>query len=323
MFQFSVWRSQITERMPSITSSLSLAISVTVFGISAIFMKWSEQELSSIAVMFNCFWITSLVLGIAKGVTALIPTNAPIISSKPYSLKTWLKIWAVGIFVALELILWGWAMTKTSVANATLLANLTPIFAAFGSWLLWRVSINRLFLIGMAISIVGSSSVGWNDWQIGLDKIPGDLAGVGAAIAHAFYLLILEDLEMEVDSTDIVFWSSVLTTPFLFGLAWFMEGNLSNIFPHSVSTWEALIALALGCQVFGLVFLSYSFEHFSARFIAIVLLLDPIISAIAGWLVFRENLSQINLISFCIVMAGIYLAASSESSLKISPNPME
>ena len=45
---------------------------------------------------------------------------------------------AAGLFFAADLAVWHWSITYTSVANATLLANLAPIFVTLASWLFFR-----------------------------------------------------------------------------------------------------------------------------------------------------------------------------------------
>jgi len=47
------------------------------------------------------------------------------------------------------------------------------------------------------------------------------------------------------------------------------------------------------------------------------LLLEPIITAILAWLVFDESLSPLNLLTFFVVLVGIYLAKSGQGADKV------
>jgi drug/metabolite transporter (DMT)-like permease len=47
------------------------------------------------------------------------------------------------------------------------------------------------------------------------------------------------------------------------------------------------------------------------------LLLEPIITAILGWLIFDESLSPVNLLTFCVVLVGLYLAKSGQGVDKV------
>ena len=50
----------------------------------------------------------------------------------------------------------------------------------------------------------------------------------------------------------------------------------------------------------------------SATFIAIVILGEPIGSALLAWLIFGEGFAPLQLAGFCLLMAGIYLASRGE-----------
>src|SRR3972149_4488514 len=56
---------------------------------------------------------------------------------------------AAGLFFAGDLAVWRWSILLTSVANATLLANLAPIFVTLAVWLLWGRRPTAMFLAGL------------------------------------------------------------------------------------------------------------------------------------------------------------------------------
>ena len=60
-----------------------------------------------------------------------------------------------GVFFALDLAAWHWSIRLTTVANATLLANLAPVFVTLGGVLLFQLRITRRFLAALAIACVG------------------------------------------------------------------------------------------------------------------------------------------------------------------------
>jgi len=77
-----------------------------------------------------------------------------------------------------------------------------------------------------------------------------------------------------------------------------------------------IITLALICQIFGQGLLVYSLNQLSAEFVAIVLLLEPVLAAVAAWIIFAEKLSVLNCIAFSVILVGIGLASLSQSVLK-------
>ena len=63
---------------------------------------------------------------------------------------------AAGLFFAADLTVWHWSIKLTSIANATLLANFSPIFVALGGWLIYRQRVSLRFVIGMLTALAGT-----------------------------------------------------------------------------------------------------------------------------------------------------------------------
>ena len=75
-----------------------------------------------------------------------------------------------------------------------------------------------------------------------------------------------------------------------------------------------MISLAVICQALGQVLVAYSLNNLSSGFVALFLILDPVLTAIEAWVIFSEKLILLDWIAFFLVLLGIYLALSSQSS---------
>ncbi len=91
-----------------------------------------------------------------------------------------------------------------------------------------------------------------------------------------------------------------------------------QIFPISWSGWLAVISLAAICEALGHGLVVYSINNFYSGFVALFLLLDPVIVAILAWLIFSESLSLFNLLGLALIIEGIYLAKTGKGSDKES-----
>lgn len=305
----------------------ALGFAVCSISLSALLVRFSEREISAYATAFDRFWITTLVMGgwsglrlwrdrqLARPDDAAPPQPNPLGLSNPSPSRLSQSglLLAAGTCLAADLLLWAWSLTQTSVANATLLANLTPVFACMASWLLWNKCFDQRFLLGIAIATGGTCVLGLEDWHLAAFRLQGDLAALLAALCFSIYLLILERLQTNLRLDTIVLWSSaiagILTVPFVF---------LSHapFLPVSWQGWTAVIALALVCQVVGQGLLVYSLNRLSAEFVAIVLLLDPLLAALGAWMFFSERLSLLGWTAFLVILLGIYLASVSQSAIK-------
>lgn len=322
---------QPPSKTPAIATIAALCIAVFSIASAAILIKFSEQEINPYATAFNRFWITTAILGVWNGVWVLWqwvsrPSQPASVSANPgeigQSSLTWSilgQLALVGLFLAGDLMLWAWSLTQTSVANATLLANLTPVFSCIGGWLFLSKRFDRRFVTGMVVAIAAIFLIGLDDCHIALGKFEGDLAALVAAISFSVYLAILERLQDKLTTTELLFWSSAIASLVSLPVAVFMGGGL---FPVTLQGWLSVIALAVICQILGQGMLVHSLNQLSAEFVALFLLLEPILAGVGAWILFGEQLSLLNLVAFAIALVGIYLSMSSPSALRDESDPV-
>jgi drug/metabolite transporter (DMT)-like permease len=292
-----------------------LVVGVFTLSLAAILIKFSEQYIGPNATVFNRFWIATAIFGLWRGGKA-IASRSSRDSPTPNNIYTTSDILLLilsAILTSISHISWVWSLTQTNVANANLLHNLTPVFAAFGGWLLLGHNFDRRFLIGMLLTIGGAIAIGIQDLQLTTDQFIGDGLALFSAVFYAANFLVMEKLRDKFSATSILFWSCFLRIFLTFPIALFTE---KEIFPSSLEGWIPVFCLALFCQVIGSGILGYSLKQFSSGFIALFLLLEPIITATLAWLIFAENLSLFNWLAFFVVLIGIYIAKSGQGSNK-------
>ena len=309
-------------QLPAIATIASLGIAVLSIASAAILIKFSEQEISPYATAFNRFWMTTVILTVWNGASGLWQrwtgneealTASDTIGDLPLDAVPIGQLCLVGLFLAGDLMLWAWSLTQTSVANATLLANLTPVFSCLGGWLLLGKRFDRRFVTGIVVAIAAIGLIGLDDCQIDLGKFVGDGAALIAALSFSLYLAILERVQAKFRTTTILLWSSAVASLVSLPVVLLTGGSL---FPTSWSGWLAVVALAAICQILGQGMLVHSLNELSSEFVALFLLLEPILAGIAAWILFSEQLSGLNLVAFAIALVGIYLSISSPSALR-------
>lgn len=312
---------KITQIKPNI-GLISLFLALLALSFTAIFLKLGEAEISSNAIIFNRLWIATIILGLSQETSKLKSLSQHNIQKKvnEFNLATytncerWLLLLMVFSSTA-SVIFWAWSLTQTSVANSTVLRNLTPLFTSLCGWLILKQKFDRQFCWGMVIAILGAVAIGWNDLHLSSGNFLGDATALLAALLYAVYLLTIEHLRLHRNATTILFWRCAFGTLLMLPIAFYAGGSL---FPTSWLGWMVVIALAFVCQVCGQGLLAYSLSQFSSSFVAMFLLLTPIITAVLAWLIFAESLSWLNAIAFILVLFGIYVAQSSQSVQKSS-----
>src|SRR5690606_38646562 len=82
----------------------------------------------------------------------------------------------------------------TSVANATLLANLASLFVTLAAWIFLRQRPSRLFLAGLGAALLGVGLLVHTSLQFPRTALTGDALGVVTAIFYAAYILAVKGL---------------------------------------------------------------------------------------------------------------------------------
>ncbi|NET31535.1 MAG: DMT family transporter [Cyanothece sp. SIO1E1] len=290
---------------------LSLALIAVSF--AAIFIRWSEQEIGPNATVFNRLWIATLVFGLWDGLKFMQSRQSENLSLKPlkYTQQDLLLLLIVGVVSSASVACWAWSLTQTTVANSTLLRNLTPLFTSLGGWLFLSQRFESKFIVGMGLAMVGAIAIGWDDLELATANFIGDGVALLSALFYGVNLLVVERLRAKWATPTILLWRCSIGALLLLPVVLLSE---TRLFPYSWQGWVVVICLAIVCQAFGQGLLVYSLKNFSSGFIAIFLLLEPVLTAGLAWLIFAENLSLLNGLAFSLVLAGIYLAKSSQSA---------
>jgi drug/metabolite transporter (DMT)-like permease len=295
-------------------STLKLGCAILAISSAPIFIRFSETGLGPNATVFNRLFIFVLIFGSIQSARLGLSARSPQTSDpSPITPQFWGLLVGVGIISVFSLGLWATSLVYISVAKSMLLNNLTPIFTTLGSWLLFRKQFDNRFLVGMVIALIGAIALGAEDINSVDSNLLGDGLALLSAVFLAAYLMMVEKLRTRFSATTILLSRAIVGSMVLFPLTWFTEGQ---VFPTTMTVWGAVIALGIICEGFGQRLLADSMSHFSCSFIALVLLLEPVLSTILAWIIFAEQLGPVTWIGFAVVLTGIYLATSSPSTEK-------
>ncbi|MFN7086694.1 MAG: DMT family transporter [Burkholderiales bacterium] len=211
---------------------------------------------------------------------------------------------AAGLFFAGDLAVWHWSIVLTSVANATLLSNLAPIFVTLVAWLLFGARPRGIFVVGLSAALAGVVML------IGVDfgkpgHVAGNALGVLTAVFYAGYQLTVTRLRAAASTASVMAWSGVVMSAVLLPLA-----LLANepFFPATQTGWIKLFGLALISQVAGQSLIAYAMAHLPATFSSVGLLLQPVMAALFAWLLLGETMGTTQIIGGIVVLVGIRIA---------------
>lgn len=215
-----------------------------------------------------------------------------------------------GVFFALELSLWAASLTKTTVANATLLTNMTPIFAALFGWLLLKERIAPSVLLGGAVALtgavllaIGRSHAAQGPASAGEGWI-GDMTATGSALGYAAYLLMVRSIGARVGVGGVMFWAGLSGVVVTFVLALLLGEQL---LPHSLRGWLILIGLGVVTQVGGQGLIAYGVGRLPILVSTVLLWMQPLAAAVLSWIIFGEALGPVAFLGAALILAGLFV----------------
>jgi len=248
----------------------------------------------------SAFWRTALAVPL---LWAWVLTRE---KAAPAGRPQWPALVLAGLFFSLDLGFWHWSIVWTSVANATLLANLAPIFVTLAGWLFWKRKATHTFLLGMVLAITGMFVLVGPNFMIGGTRLLGDAVGAMTAIFYAGYFLAIKVArDGGVSTSRLMAWSTTITAILLLPAALLSP---QPFWPSSAHGWLVVAGLAIVSQILGQGLIAYAFAHLPASLSSVSLLIQPVVAAMAAWALFGETLGPAQLMGGAIVLAGIWLA---------------
>lgn len=224
---------------------------------------------------------------------------------RPSRWTDYAKLSVAGLFFAGDLAVWHWSIVKTSVANATLLANFAPVFVTLAGYFLFKERFSRTFLLGMVLAISGACLLMGDSLVFRPERVVGDILGVVTAVFYAGYLIAVGKLRSRFSTITIMTWSSVATAAVLLPVT-VLTGE--SLVVESVYGWSILLGLAIVSHVGGQGMIAYALAHLPTAFSSVGLLLQPAAAAGLAWLLFAEAMGVMQAMGGAVILAGIFLA---------------
>ena len=287
------------------TRSRSLAVAALLAGAAAIALSPLFVKVSEAGPVATGFWRVALALPVLWAWSLAADRGHHAASfAADRRLMT-----AAGLLFAGDLAVWHWSIVLTSVANATLLANLAPIFVTLAVWILYRRRPGGLFVTGLAVALAGTVTLLSGNLQAPGQALAGDGLGVVTAMFYAGYQLAVTRLRGRAGTASIMAWSGLFTAAALLPVA-FVTGE--QILPATAMGWVKLFGLALISQAAGQSLIAYAMAHLPATFSSVGLLAQPVMAALFAWALLGETLGTAAILGGIAVLVGIAIAHRAE-----------
>jgi len=210
-----------------------------------------------------------------------------------------------GLFFALDLSFWNYGIVMTSVANATVLCNLTPVVVTLIGWLVFKERPARLFILALGLAMGGAFAMASaaRGGQ-GTHPLLGDLLSLTVSFWYAGYFLMVKQARTTAGALRITFWATVAGVPILGGVS-LMLGE--EMIPATAAGWAACGAMGV-MHVAGQGGVAWALGRLPASITAVTILIQPLVAAGLSWMIFGESLAPIQALGGALVLCAIVLA---------------
>ena len=211
-----------------------------------------------------------------------------------------------GVAFACDLGFWHYSIHFTSVANATVLTNLTLVVVTAAAWIFLKQRPAKLFVAAVGLAVAGAwlMAIGRGEHAAGANPPLGDALALTTAVWYALYFLAISAARRSVGATRVMFWSGVASAPLLLAAALALG---EDIFPITNGGWAALVALGV-MHVAGQGSIAWALGRLPAATASVVVLVQPVVAAVLGWLLFAEALGPVQALGAAIALGGVVLA---------------
>ncbi|HEX8570179.1 MAG TPA: DMT family transporter [Caulobacteraceae bacterium] len=213
---------------------------------------------------------------------------------------------AAGVLFAFDMSFWHYSLVYTSVTNATVLTNLTPVVVTLAAWLLFRERPRRLFVAALVLAVAGAFTMAAAKGAGGRGTNPplGDTLAAVTALWYGGYFLCVRQARERLTASRVMFWTGAAGAPLLLALALVLREGL---IPASTGGWLACAGLGL-VHVAGQGSIAWALARVPTALASVTVLVQPLVAAVLGWAIFSEAVVPAQAAGAAVLLAGVILA---------------
>ena len=282
---------------------LAVFIAVFAWGIGPLLFLAPSISINSVLFYRVLFWPPLLYL--------IVRRNGAKINDKLFR-----SVLVPGILFGVSTIFGFTAITTTSVANATIIGNISTAMVLFVAPRFLNEKISKSQVLLAFTSFAGVAAIVFGAGNTGGSSLFGDFLALVNALTWTVYFISSKRRRVDgVDTWQFLFGVSVIQVFVVVPYALLTSNDILQI------TWRDLgflIAMTLFSGTIGHSFMLWAQKYVDASVSSLILLLGPVISSTGAWLVYGQQISLVQVIGGAIVLASLAGVVRMSSSAKIN-----
>ena len=230
--------------------------------------------------------------------------------------KLFRSVWLPGALFGVSTIFGFTAITETSVANATIIGNISSAILLFAAPKFLNEQISRRQVLLAFTSFAGVAAIVVGAGDTGGSSLFGDFLALMNALTWTFYFISSKRRRVDgVDTWQFLYGVSVIQACVVVPYALATSNDLLQI---TLRDLGFLIAMTLFSGTIGHSFMLWAQKYVDASVSSLILLLGPVLSSIGAWFVYDQNISFIQVVGGAVVLVSLAGVVRLSSTVKVS-----
>ena len=283
---------------------VALSMGIIFLSVSPLFTHWADAP----GVVTSFYRMVISVLVLTPFITHIFPSQTPQGGAQLNWHQILIPVLA-GAFSGIDHSLWGTALKETSVANATLLNYISPLWVSLVAIFVFKERYKAYYWVGLALVLVGSISV----LNIFNTNLTFNVRGEGFAVLSSFFYagyFLLTQKGRTFFSTLQQLYISLVACALTIGVIIIIFQV--PIIGFSRSTYLIFLLSALFSQLLGYFSLTHALGKIPASIVSPSLSLQPVITAVLAIPFADQSLASHQIIGGLLVLVGIITINTSE-----------
>ena len=274
-----------------------LLLCVAMFSVST--SPIIARYLHNVPAVAISFWRMGFGALILWGI-CLVKKQAPL---KNENLKRTL---IAGTLLGIHFALFFGSIKLTTIANATFLGTLAPLFTFFIEKFILKRNHAPIILVGLALAICGAIIIISNRFDFSSNYTIGNLLAIACSVFLGMAFIISENVRKEVGTISYsraLFSTAAIT---LLGIALISNTTLIGFSPGE---FGGLLLLGIIPTLLGHGTMYFAIRYVSPTIVAATPMGEPILASIMAWFLFQEPVGIATFIGGSITLLGLFLLA--------------
>tara|TARA_R110000787_G_scaffold44093_22_gene108145 strand:- start:6231 stop:7133 length:903 start_codon:yes stop_codon:yes gene_type:complete len=210
-----------------------------------------------------------------------------------------------GTFFTLDIALWHWGLTLTTVSNATFIVNLGNVSVGFVAWLFLKERPTNIWFLAILLAVAGAAALSLGGEVGGKGDIRGDLLALCAALLVSGYMLCSKLARRRLGGIETIFWLTIVEVC-VGGLILLASGEPR--LPATLNGFGVPLFLAIVVQVMGQGLIIAGLGRTPAAIAGVMVVVQPVVAASISWVLFDEPLTALQAGGAVAILVAVWLS---------------